>query len=342
MAVDEDHCFVGFDGYEKLLASGVDVVLLATPTHFRPMHLQACVAAGKHIFCEKPVAVDAPGVRSVLATSEEAAQKKGCRWCRALLALPHGRARNDEAGPWTAPSVRILAMQETYNTGTLWKPAAPAEDWTEMEFQMRNWYYFTWLSGDHNVEQHIHSLDKPQWAMHEEPPLRAWGLGGRQVRTEPQFGDIYDHHAVVYEYAGGSADVFVLPPDGRLLERHQRCFHRHQGTARHHQERDRGREPVEIYAARNATCTTRSMWRCSRAFAPASRSTTACTWPAAPCWPFSDAWSPTPGQAITWEKAINSSEQLSPARYAMDAEPPILPDKDGKYPVAMPGVTKIV
>ena len=93
----------------------------------------------------------------------------------------------------------ILAMQETYLTGTLWeRPRQP--QWTEMEFQMRNWYYFAWLSGDHNVEQHIHSLDKVIWAMHDEPPVQAWGLGGRQVRTDAKFGDIYDHHAVAYEY----------------------------------------------------------------------------------------------------------------------------------------------
>ena len=93
-------------------------------------------------------------------------------------------------------------MQETYLTGTLWeRPRQP--QWTEMEFQMRNWYYFAWLSGDHNVEQHVHSLDKVVWAMHDQPPVQAWGLGGRQVRTDAKFGDIYDHHAVVYEYPKG-------------------------------------------------------------------------------------------------------------------------------------------
>ena len=199
--VDAERCFVGFDAYQKLIASGVDVVLLATPPHFRPIHLKACIDAGKHVFCEKPVAVDAPGVRSVLATCEEAAAKKlnvvsGLCW------------RYDYGVRETMKRVldgaigEIIAIRETYNTGTLGqRPRQP--DWTEMEYQMRNWSYFTWLSGDHNVEQHVHSLDKAAWALHEEPPVQAWGMGGRQVRTEAIYGDIFDHHAVCYEYANG-------------------------------------------------------------------------------------------------------------------------------------------
>ena len=201
VAVDAEHCFVGFDAYQKLIDSGVDVVLLATTPHFRPIHLKACVDAGKHVFCEKPVAVDGPGVRSVLATCEEAAAKKlnvvsGLCWrydygVRETMKRVLDGAIGD-----------ILTIRETYNTGTLWqRPRQPS--WTEMEYQMRNWYYFTWLSGDHNCEQHVHSLDKAAWAMHDEPPVQAWGLGGRQVRTDAIYGDIFDHHAVCYEYANG-------------------------------------------------------------------------------------------------------------------------------------------
>ncbi len=184
-----------------MLATDVDVVILATPPHFRPAHLKAAIDAGKHVFCEKPVAVDAPGVRSVLATTDEAARKNlsivsGLCYRydppkRELIARVHDGAIGD-----------ILAMQVSYNTGTLWHHGRQPS-WSEMEYQLRNWLYFTWLSGDFNVEQHVHSLDKAAWAMGDEPPLRASGLGGRQVRTGEEWGNIFDHFAVVYEYRNG-------------------------------------------------------------------------------------------------------------------------------------------
>ena len=142
------------------------------------------------------------GVRSVMATVEEA-KKKGLNIVSGLC------WRYDTAVKETMKRVldgaigEILSIQETYLTGTLWHRARQP-DWTEMEYQMRNWLYFTWLSGDHNTEQHVHSLDKGSWAMGDEPPVRAWGTGGREVRTDPKYGDIYDHHAVVYQYANGT------------------------------------------------------------------------------------------------------------------------------------------
>jgi predicted dehydrogenase len=201
VAVEADRSFVGFDAYEKLLATDVDVVILATPPHFRPAHLKAAIAAGKHVFCEKPVAVDAPGVRSVLETADLARQKN--------LAIVSGLCyRYDPPKQELIKRVHdgaigdILAMQVSYNTGTLWHHGREPS-WSEMEYQLRNWLYFTWLSGDFNVEQHVHSLDKAAWAMRDEPPLRATGLGGRQVRVEEPWGNIFDHFSVVYEYAGG-------------------------------------------------------------------------------------------------------------------------------------------
>ena len=199
--VPSERCFIGFDAYRKVIASGVDVVILTEPPHFRPDHLKAAIEAGKHVFCEKPVAVDAPGVRSVLATCEKA-KEKNLSIVSGLCWRYHPGVRETMKRVLDGAIGEILAIQETYLAGTLWERPRQKE-WTEMEFQMRNWYYFTWLSGDHNVEQHVHSLDKALWAMHDEPPLCAWGLGGRQVRTEAKFGDIYDHHAVAYEYPKG-------------------------------------------------------------------------------------------------------------------------------------------
>jgi predicted dehydrogenase len=201
ISVADDRCFVGFDAYKHVIDCGVDLVVLAAPPGFRPQHIEYAVAKGKHIFAEKPVAVDAPGVRSVLKSVEEARKKNlavvsGLCWrydfgMRETFKQIHDGALGD-----------IVAMQCTYNTGGLWM-VPREEQMNDMEWQCRNWLYFTWLSGDHNVEQHIHSLDKMAWAMRDEYPVRATGLGGRQVRTGPEYGHIFDHHSVVYEYASG-------------------------------------------------------------------------------------------------------------------------------------------
>lgn len=199
--VADDHCFTDFDGYKQVMASDVDVVLLCSTPHFRPAHLAAAVEAGKHIFCEKPVAVDAPGVRSVLETSKKAEEKglslvSGLCWRYDLGVLETMKRIQDGA------IGEIKAIQENYLTGTLWHRGRD-EKWSEMEYQMRNWLYYTWLSGDHIAEQHIHSLDKALWLNGDTPPVRCFGLGGRQVRTADQWGHIYDHFAVCYEWANG-------------------------------------------------------------------------------------------------------------------------------------------
>jgi predicted dehydrogenase len=334
-AVPAERCFAGFDAYEKLLQSGVDVVILATTPHFRPLHLKACVEAGKHVFCEKPVAVDASGVRSVLAACEEAA-KKNLNIVSGLCWRYDYGVRETMKRVLDGAIGRIVAIQETYNTGPL-SSVARKGDWTEMEYQMRNWYYFTWLSGDHNVEQHVHSLDKAAWAMHEEPPARAWGLGGRQVRTGAKFGDIFDHHSVCYEYPGGvrvysfcrqmagcsgeTSDIFLGTKGRADILRNQidgEVKWRYQGT----KPDMYGVEHLELFAAIRSGKTINNGLYMARStmLAILGRMAT------------------YTGQAITWDEALNSKQTLSPARYAWDADPPTLPGKDGNYPIAMPGV----
>lgn len=201
-AVTDDKCFVGFDAYKQAIATDVDVVLLCSPPHFRPAHLKAAIEGGKHVFCEKPVAVDAPGVRSVLETAAKAKEKN--------LSIVSGLCwRYDLGVRDTIKQIQdgmigdIVTIQENYLTGTLWHRGRKPE-WSEMEYQMRNWLYFTWLSGDHNTEQHIHSLDKAMWLMNDQPPVSCYGLGGRQVRTGAEYGNVFDHHSVVYEWANGT------------------------------------------------------------------------------------------------------------------------------------------
>jgi predicted dehydrogenase len=202
VAVDQEKRFTGFDAYKQVLASGIDVVILATPPHFRPMHLKAAVEAGVHVFAEKPVAVDAPGFRSVLATVEEAKKKNLSIVSGLCWRYDHG-VRETMKRVLDGAIGEIVTIQENYNTGGLWHHARKPE-WSDMEWQIRNWLYFTWLSGDFNTEQHVHSLDKGSWGMLDAPPVKATGLGGRQVRVEEQWGNIYDHFAVVYEYETGA------------------------------------------------------------------------------------------------------------------------------------------
>ena len=194
--VTKDRCFVGFDAYKELIDSGVDLVMLATPPGFRPIHFAACVEAGKHVFAEKPVAVDPTGVRRFIETGE-LAQKKG------LAVMAGTQRRHDPAFIEAVKRVQdgqigeILAARCYYNTGFLWKYERQP-GWSDMQWQTRNWYYFTWLSGDHIVEQHIHDLDNVNWML--GLPEKCLSVGGRTVRTQPLYGNIYDHFVCDYDF----------------------------------------------------------------------------------------------------------------------------------------------
>ena len=203
--VDKAHQFIGFDAYRKVLDSDVDVVILTTPPAFRPHHFTEAVAAGKHVFCEKPVAVDAPGVRAVLEAAKKAKEKG--------LSVVSGftyrydfpkRALFEKIDQGDIGEVR--SIMTVRNGGGLWyKERKP--NWTEMEYQLRNWYYYDWLSGDYIVEMMVHSLDLMSWALGGQLPIRVTGTGGRQSRTEAKWGNIYDHFAIEYEYPNGVKGV---------------------------------------------------------------------------------------------------------------------------------------
>ena len=199
--VTDDRAFTGFDAYQKVLATDINYVILASPPGFRPTHLAAAVAAGKNIFTEKPVAVDSAGIRSVLATYELATQKG--------LAIGVGTQRRHQAE--YIPTIKrihdgaigeVLSGQVFWNQGGLWNHARQ-QAWTDAEWQIRNWLYFTWLSGDHIVEQHVHNIDVANWVLNAHP-IKAIGAGGRQWRTDPKYGHIYDHFAVDFEYPSGA------------------------------------------------------------------------------------------------------------------------------------------
>ncbi len=199
--VPKDKCFTGFDNYLKVAACPeVNLIVTAAAPGFRPLHLKAAVEAGKNVFMEKPVAVDPVGVRSVIASSD-LARKKGLavvtgtqrRHQQRYIELMK-RIHNGEIG-------EITGGQCYWNQGELWV-VKKTPQMSDMEWQCRNWLYFTWLSGDHIVEQHVHNIDAMNWAF-GSLPVKVMAMGGRQQRTAPEYGNIYDHFAVEFEYPNG-------------------------------------------------------------------------------------------------------------------------------------------
>lgn len=343
--VKPERCFVGFNAYRELLSSGVDLVLLCTPPHFRPAHLQAAIEAGKHVFAEKPVAVDAPGVRKVLAACELAKQKglavvSGLCWryhhgMRETIKRVHDGAIGD-----------IVTMQCTYNVGYLWVRTLAEKQkhgWSDMEWQCRNWLYFTWLSGDHIVEQHIHSLDKMAWAMRNQYPVRCWGMGGRQVRVEPDYGHIFDHHAVVYEFPGGvRLYSFCRQQNGTHTDVSDQIFGT-QGTCDIQASRSDGlilsRQGQRLWSSRQAIRGRDDMYQNELdemiASIRSGRPINDGDWMAkSTLMAIMGRMATYTGKLITWEMAFNSKEDLTPPKYEFGPMP--VP------PVAKPGLTPFV
>ena len=333
--VSNQNKFVGFDAYQKVIQSGVDIVLLCTPPGFRPDHLTAAIDAGKHVFCEKPVAVDAPGVRKVLLAAKKAKDKK--------LALLSGFClRYDFANRAIMQKVskgeigEIKTISTFRNGGELWhKPRQTG--WSEMTNQMRNWYYYNWLSGDFIVEMTVHSLDMMSWAMGDQLPVKATGTGGRQVRTDEKYGNIYDHFAIEFEYANGVKgfhfarqqentssrnSVEILGTEGTALINVSRS----QEIKSKHQWKDCGpsndmyqTEHNEFFASiRNGKPMNDGEWMANSTMLGILGRMVAYT-----------------GQTLTWEQAINSNEVLGPKTedYSWNLK------WDGP-PIAKPGITK--
>ncbi len=342
-AVKDEHCFTGFDAYKQVIASGVDVVLLCTPPHFRPMHLKAAVDAGKHVFAEKPMAVDGPGVRSVLASSAGAKKKNLSVVAGFCYRYEHAkrelmlRVHCGEIGD-------IVALHTSYNAGPLWhKPRQPG--WSDMEWQLRNWLYFTWLSGDHICEQHCHSLDKMAWAMKDQHPVSASGMGGRQTRTGPEFGHIFDHHAVVFEYPSGvklfaycrqQAGCHIDVSDYVLGTSGTADVMKHTITSWDVRPPTRDAAKVTWRAPRNRSDNMYQnehddLFASIRSGKPINDG----EWMAkSTLLSIMGRMATYTGQVVTWEEALNSKEDLTPPSYTMGSLP--------TPPVPMPGVTKVL
>lgn len=329
--VPADRQFVGLGAFQRLLDSDVNYVILATPPGFRPWHLKASVAAGKHIFTEKPVGVDGPGIRMVLEAYEEA-KTKG-------LSIVAGTQRRHQTGyRETIQRVHDGAMGEVvagrvyYNTGALWvHPRQPG--WSDMVYQLRNWYYFTWLCGDHIVEQHVHDLDVADWVM-QGHPLRAVGLGGRQVRTGPDYGHIYDHFAIDYEYQNGVHVSSMCRQMPNCAKDVSQAFHGTKGFSQLNKFMISGEKSWRLEGEDNKPyvqehtdliASIRSGNPINELKNVAESSLTA----------IMGRMAAYTGQVVTWEQALNSQENLMPAKLDWEASLAVAP-------VAVPGETKLV
>jgi predicted dehydrogenase len=330
--VPKDRCFVGFDAYEKVIGCDINYVILASPPGFRPAHLKAAVAAGKHIFTEKPVAVDGPGIRTCLALYDEAKQKG--------LHIAAGTQRRHQNSYLEAMKLihdgaigQIVAARAYWNQGPLWNKARQPE-WSDMEWQLRNWLYFTWLSGDHIVEQHVHNLDVVNWAM-QAHPVRAVGMGGRQVRTSPEYGHIFDHFAIDYEYENGAHMMSMCRQIEGCENSVSEALIGTKGTADLADRRRysvRGEKPwqfagkeVDSYLQEHT-----DLIESIRAAKPLNelKNVTESTLTA-----IMGRMSAYTGKAVTWDQALNSSEDLMPTQLTWGKLP--VP------PVAVPGQTQL-
>lgn len=343
--VPEDRKFVGFDAYQKAIPLA-DVVILATSPGFRPIHFEEAVRQGKHIFMEKPVAVDIPGIRRVLAAAEEAKRKK--------LNVVVGLQRRYQANYREAVKRiqdgalgDIVSGQVYWNSGGVWvRPRKPEQ--TEMEYQMRNWYYFNWLCGDHIVEQHVHNIDVANWVKGSYP-VSIQGTGSRAWRTGKEYGEIYDNHAVELTYADGSViysqcrhfegtsnriDETFQGTKGRIYlsaandailwdsKGNELYTHPKRGNANPYQH-----EHVELFDA-----ITKGEYKFDNAEYGAYSTLTGII----------GRLATYSGQVIKWEDALKSDIDLMPERFAWDAKPKVLPDENGLYPYAIPGQTVVL
>lgn len=331
--VDADHCFTGLDAYKQVIDSDVDVVLLCGPPGFRPMQIEYAVQKGRHIFAEKPMATDAAGVRSLIKSVAEARSKKlalvagfNSRYSKPARALM-GRIHDGAIG-------QIKAMYTTFNTGYLWNHGRKPE-WSDMEWQIRNWYYFTWLSGDHLVEQAVHNVDKMIWAMKDRPPARALALGGRQVRTEPMWGHIYDHFAVLYEWDDGTRGFLFCRQQENCANDVSDHFMGTRGNADNARQAHAisGENPWKYDGEVNSGHQTEQeeLIASIRKGQPIDQGDRYIDSTLAAIMGRMAAYT---GQVVTWEQAMNSRENLMPGSLAFGPTP--------TPPVAMPGRTKLV
>jgi predicted dehydrogenase len=335
--VPAERRFFGFDAYMKAIPLA-DVVILATPPGFRPIHFEEAIKQNKHVFMEKPVATDPAGVQKVLATAAIAKQRK----LNVVVGLQRHYqnsyralfAQKDKIGD-------ITSAQAWWNNDGVWvRPRKPGQ--TEMEYQMRNWYYFNWLCGDHINEQHIHNLDVINW-FKEGYPVSAQGMGGRQVRKGKDHGEIFDHHYVEFTYADGSilnsqcrhipgtmskVDELLIGTKGKIQTGAANIVD-HKGKVLYQFDKKTENQPYQTEHDELFAAIAKGEYKFADAENGAKSTMTSIL----------GRMATYSGQIVQWDKAINSGLDIHPKVYSFDATPPVVPDADGFYPIAIPGKT---
>jgi predicted dehydrogenase len=340
--VKEENKFVGFDAYQKAIAMA-DVVILTTPPGFRPLHFEEAIKQGKHVFTEKPLATDPAGIKKILDAAQIAKQKK----LNVVVGLQRhyqNSYRELYKRHMDGAIGDIVSAQAWWNDGGVWVNPRK-EGMTEMEYQLRNWYYFNWICGDHIVEQHIHNLDVVNWFKGDFPKT-AQGMGGREVRKGKEFGEIFDHHYVEYRYADGTilnsqcrhikgttakVDEQLVGTKGVIYCGAKTIVDR-SGNVTYQFPKDKGNDPYQTEHDELFDAIGKREFKFADTEHAAKSTMTAIL----------GRMATYSGQVLDFDLMLNSGISLQPARYDWDADMPSKPDANGFYPIAVPGVTKYI
>lgn len=340
--INRDTIFIGFDSYKEAIDMA-DVVILTTPPAFRPLHFEYAIRKNKHVFMEKPVATDVAGIHSVIKSGKRAERKK----LNVVVGLQRHYQRSYQLVKNKIDRGKIgdiVSGQVYWNSGGVWLKERQPEQ-TELEYQMRNWYYFNWLCGDHIVEQHIHNIDVANWFI-GSVPVSAQGMGGREVRAGNEYGQIYDHHFVEFTYPDGQVIASQCRHQPGCMNRVEEVFQGTRGSVttnsanygliknkrgktvyEHDGEDDINpyqQEHNELFAAIKA-----GEHKLNDTNQGAEATMTA----------IMGRMATYSGQVITWDAAMAIDHSLVPELHSFTDTAPVLPDNNGNYPIPIPGVT---
>ena len=341
--VKEKNMFTGFDAYKKAIDL-CDVVILTTPPGFRPLHFEYAINNDKHVFMEKPLATDAPGIRKVLEVAKIAKDKKlnvvvGLqRHYQDKYITLYNKVVNGDIG-------KIVSGQVYWNDGGVWvQKRKPSQ--SELEYQMRNWYYFTWLCGDHILEQHIHNIDVANWFIGDYP-ISAQGMGGREVRNGIDHGQIFDHHFVEFTYASGAVISSQCRHQTGTASRVDEVFQGSNGSVvtgkgemtdlsgnikyKYPNKWNEDPNPYQVEHDKLFQSIRNNEVINDVEYGAKSTMTA-----------IMGRMATYTGKKITWDQAINYKEMLVPNNLTWNSTPPTLPDDNGKYLVAIPGKTQFI
>ncbi len=350
-AVDKDHQFVGFDAYQKVIDSDIDVAVIACASRYHPDYLQAAITAGKHVFLEKPHGVDVPHVHKVVAACEEA-KKKG-------LAVVSGLCwRYDTGVRETIKRVQdgaigdIVAIQENYMRSP-YHLTSPRPGLSEIDYQFRNWYHFNWLSGDDILQSLIHSMDKGAWLMQDEPPVRVYGQGGRAASARAVFGDdektvaerrtygdVFDHFSIVYEYANGVRMYGIGRAQKHCFDNVSDLIIGTKGRAQIIKHKIEGETNWQFEGKKKTMYDLEheALFRSIESGQPINNGKYMVN---STLIAIAGRMVAYTGQQMSWDEVVKSTHTLGPENPDFQSKPPVKPGPDGVYPVAIPGVTEL-